>query len=482
MLGRQEIVPKGRHTPMYYPALCLIGGILLFNLFSPSLSIVVAINFTTLLLFILWQQRIIVYTFLLSLGLLTTALNVHHSPQLTEQNDVTLLLDVGKHRAAHVAAIKESESTWRSCHHKVIAYNSEGYALQRIVVKGNVTPIDPSQSKYHYNIYHSGYRNIVVIKEILSQGSAQDNTLANRFNEWAQQKINKLGLSKQTAATVSAMVLGRREGLDRSIIDDYSRSGIMHLLALSGMHLGILLLLVIPLTYLFPLMRYGHIVADLVAILVVWIFAMMVGFSDSVLRAAWMYTILKFSLATSKRYSSLNSLFIAAFIMLIFDPNALFSASFQLSFAATCGIIIICPKIARQINGENIYLNYIVNSLIVSFIAMVTTLPLVGYYFGYFNIYSPLITLLIIFPLMLIILTTILWILCPFEILSPLLGHIIEVVVTLQNHLVAWFAKLDSGLIEVEINEVWVVVLYTIILGSMAIVSRWLDELNSRTA
>lgn len=135
------------------------------------------------------------------------------------------------------------------------------------------------------------------------------------------------------------MTAGDRRSLSPALRAAYSRSGTSHLLAVSGLHVGIVFLLANLLLWWLPLFRHGHILRNIAVILLIWLYAATTGFPPSVVRAALMFSVLQFALASSSEYVGMNTLAGVAFVMLLFHPDYLFDISFQLSFIAVAGII-----------------------------------------------------------------------------------------------------------------------------------------------
>ncbi len=191
---------------------------------------------------------------------------------------------------------------------------------------------------------------------------------------------------KQSAAIIAAMVLGDKSQLSPETKQDYSSAGASHVLALSGLHISILLSILSIL-----LRNVGVKTRMAIQLLFVWSFALLVGMPVSILRVAVMFTLLILVKSMGLINYSMNTLFTAAFIILLFSPQSLFDVGFQLSFAAVFFILIASRCLWSRVN-KDIYNKHqrklaFANILLVSFAAQLSTLPLILYHFGQFPIY-----------------------------------------------------------------------------------------------
>lgn len=174
-----------------------------------------------------------------------------------------------------------------------------------------------------------------------------------------------------TSAFLAATLIGDDNYVDYSTRDYFSKAGIAHILALSGTHVAIIVLILTAI--FFPLHAWGKINAARVLIIVaLWVYALLTGFSPSVTRAVVMATVYLVACMMERNSAPLNSVAVAVIIILLADPASLYSISFQLSFAAVVAIII-C--------GERVRGNYVTGFIVVTLAATVATAPLVAYRF-----------------------------------------------------------------------------------------------------
>ena len=188
-------------------------------------------------------------------------------------------------------------------------------------------------------------------------------------------------LSSSGAALAKGILFGDKSGLSPEIKQSFSASGLMHILAVSGLHVGILYGVWLFLTLAIPLGRYTWHIRIVLGVVLLWCFACVVGLSPSIVRAATLCTLLVLSTLVSRRGASLNALAAAALLILLIQPTACFMLSFQFSFLATLGIGFVYDLIRTQLPWRHTILRYIWNLIALSVSAQVAVLPLSVYYF-----------------------------------------------------------------------------------------------------
>jgi ComEC/Rec2-related protein len=216
-------------------------------------------------------------------------------------------------------------------------------------------------------------------------------------------QCNLHNMSESAYAVVAAMTMGDRSGLTRELRQSYAASGASHVLALSGMHLGVIYGL-LSLLFVHHRMR---VLGQVLAMVVIWAYATLVGMPPSVLRSATMLTIFAFVVLTGRRQVSLNTLAFAAVVQLAINPLGLWDVGFQMSFLAVLGIVMLNLRlrdVATPIWLSRWRVIWWMWSLVkVSLAAQIAVAPLSMYYFGTFPCYF-LLTNLIAVPLAMLIL------------------------------------------------------------------------------
>ena len=192
-------------------------------------------------------------------------------------------------------------------------------------------------------------------------------------------------LSPQAFALAVALLLGERQTLAPKIYQNFQATGTVHILAISGLHIGILLLF---LNMLFkPVKRKSSTLFLVLTIGVLWFYALLTGFSASVLRAVIMFSFLQIGLQSKRQTNIYNSLFLAAVVMLLINPDYLYQVGFQMSFAAVLAIVSFYPVFNKWFPVKQKILKYFTDLIWVSLSAQLGVLPLSLYYFHQFPTY-----------------------------------------------------------------------------------------------
>ncbi len=223
---------------------------------------------------------------------------------------------------------------------------------------------------------------------------------ARRIQSQCVASLRECGLSPDNAALLSALLWGYRDDVPEEMRTDFATAGLSHMLAVSGLHTGIiaflLWLLLLPLRYT-RLRKLQH----LFTIIVLWIYAFITGLSPSVTRACAMATFIGVAHIIDRRNTSLNALCGSAVIILLISPMQLFDVGFQLSYSAVAGIILLSPycDISNYIDKPHETLRYVSGTIAASIAAQVATLPLAAYYFHYIPMWG-LLSNIILVPLL----------------------------------------------------------------------------------
>lgn len=153
------------------------------------------------------------------------------------------------------------------------------------------------------------------------------------------------GLKEKPLGIIQALVLGQRSNVDPSITQSFRDAGVMHILALSGLHVGIILLILRRLTNWVKRFKYGNWIQSVAIIAFLWIFALLTGMSPSIMRAVTMFSFIAIGMNVKRKTSIFHSLALSAFLLLLINPKLLFHVGFQLSYTAVIAIVLIQPII-----------------------------------------------------------------------------------------------------------------------------------------
>ena len=290
------------------------------------------------------------------------------------------------------------------------------------------------------------------------------------------QRLASAGLEGDELATVGALTLGYKEDLDPEIKRRFQASGAAHVLAVSGLHTGIIYLLIISILTLGGHIRpryenqLGRGLISMVIIAVMWVYAWLTGMTPSVVRAVVMVTLVEIGRMIYREGVSLNSIAAAAVFILLVRPLDLFSVGFQLSFAATFAIVLMAKQCEKRFRRKGLQgmprraYAWFLGTVIVSIAAQLGTLPLTMYYFGYVSTYF-LLTNLIVLPIATL--------LVPCGLISIVLGgttiglwwtKITFGLAWLMNHSVGWIESLPGSTWPASINLGMIAIYYVLLL------------------
>ena len=284
--------------------------------------------------------------------------------------------------------------------------------------------------KHQLQWLHSNHGNPILLKVYAFQ---------NFVHEVLQQNLHKPG----EIGIAEALLYGYDKDIEDEVTDAYSKTGTLHVLAVSGMHVGLIFMILSWLLKPLEKLKRGKKLIPIFQILGIWIYAVICGFSPSILRACVMFSFVIMGKQIRRNSNPFNSLSASAFLLLLTDPNLLYNVGFQLSYAAVGGILGFYPYLYHMLNLNNRLLDEIWKILAVSLAAQVLTLPLSIYYFHQLPNYFLLANLLII-PLTTIIIYAgiLLLIISPFPAAALLLGQAIAWLIQLTNGTAQFIANL----------------------------------------
>lgn len=230
-------------------------------------------------------------------------------------------------------------------------------------------------------------------------------SLQTRVEIFRNQLGNRLFSSDnhETGDIIQALAIGNQADIDPEIRDHYSRAGVAHLLSVSGLHVGIIFMIINLLFGWIRLIRRGYVALGTIVIVTLLGYAVLTGLSPSVIRAVIMFSLLQIGLMFSRNTNSLNTLCAAAILLLLWNPYYIFHIGFQLSFAAIVGIITIYQPLARLWMPRNTIGRWLWSLSLVGITAQIGTFPLVMYHFGQLQLAGLLINPVIWFTVPVII-------------------------------------------------------------------------------
>ncbi len=210
--------------------------------------------------------------------------------------------------------------------------------------------------------------------------------------------IEQLGDSDEYKVA-AAIVTGYRASLDADLRATFSNSGAMHVMCVSGLHVGIIfLVLSFVFSFLSDKILWQRIVKVIIILTVIWFYALLTGFSASVMRASAMFSFVAAGMLAQRKVPVYNSLAASAMLLLLINPAFLFQPGFQLSYFAVIGIVALFTPIQRLIPAKGKILKWIRDLIAVSVAAQIATSPISMYYFNQFPNYF-ILTNIIVVPL-----------------------------------------------------------------------------------
>ncbi len=261
---------------------------------------------------------------------------------------------------------------------------------------GNPFEFDYQNYLRHKGIYYTGFVDTGHVKLIGTGGGSKPILWASRLRARLLRIYRFFGIKGTEYKILAALTLGYRQALDRQTLRKFSRSGAMHILAVSGLHVGILFGVLMIVFGRVMRSRYRWL-ALFVILFVLWSFALITGFSPSVRRSAFMFSVISLSYVIHHKPNIYNSLAASAFFLLMFFPADLFAVGFWLSYLAVVSIVAVYPLINNLIRLP-VPLNRIWSLISVSVAAQIGTMPIGIYVFHQFPNYF-LLTNLFAIPL-----------------------------------------------------------------------------------
>ena len=258
------------------------------------------------------------------------------------------------------------------------------------------------------------------------------------------QNIDQAKLSEKSKEFTKGIILADRTEMDRETVEDFSKSGLVHILAISGSHMAIIFwLILLLLKPIFPA-NFRN-VPIVISLIFIWLFAIFIDFGSSVIRSCIMITAYYFYVLLQRKPDLLHAMAISGLAILIFDTNQLFDVGFQLSFIAVFGIFWLNEPILKYLpKPKNNIQNFFVNVVSISIAAQLATLPLVIYYFHQYSLISIVANLVVIpFSEIIIIFALLMTILLGFGYEISWLNTLYDSGVQLVLKVIHFFASLD---------------------------------------
>ena len=376
-------------------------------------------------------QGMLINLLLLTVGLLVTwQKDIRHSTNwygnyYRDSNYIIARIEeplIEKAKSYKADAFVESvmnDDTAVNCKGKLLVYFSKDSAAQqlhygdRILINKNLQAIknsgNPGAFNYErYAAFQQTFHNVFLKEKDWALLPEKNVNGFKQFIFTARANIlnslrKNISTGKDELGIAEALLIGYTNDLDKDLVQAYSNTGVVHIIAISGMHLGLIYVMLVWLFARIPLVNKSKLVQVVLILSCLWLFSLLTGASASVLRSAVMFTFITIGKNLDKKSSIYNSLVASAFVMLCYNPCFLWDVGFQLSYLAVVGIIVFQKPIYNLVYIKNKWLDNVWKLMAISLAAQILTFPVCIYYFHQFpNLF--LITNIIAVPLSSVIL------------------------------------------------------------------------------
>lgn len=284
------------------------------------------------------------------------------------------------------------------------------------------------------------------------------------------------GFKDNELAVINALLLGQRQDISEDLMQNYVGAGAIHILAVSGLHVGIILLILTFILKPLHYFKHGKLIASIVCVILLWLFAILAGLSASVIRAVAMFTAIAIGMYTNRASNVYHALVISMFFLLLFNPNYLFEVGFQLSYLAVFAIVWIQPKIYSLWQPKGWVVDKFWQLFTVSMAAQMGVLPLSLYYFHQFPglffvsnlVIIPVLGIILIGGIVVITLSLLGW-------LPVFLAAIYIFIIQQMNNFIAFIGNQDFFIIQnISFSFALLVVCYLLIVSFF----KWTENKN----
>ncbi|TKG95940.1 ComEC family competence protein [Puteibacter caeruleilacunae] len=462
-------------TPFLRILVPFIVGILIYNQSSVNISFSVLIPiFTLCLISAIFSYRIkhpnqaiifgifISFVFLM-IGYCNTKWCIESNsptPAGTSENFIGYTLDTPQKKKNSFKVRLQLESPQ---HERIIAYlqnDSSGLSLPTgsvIAFQQSPQPIvnQGNPGEFNYAAYcRQHYINQQVFLSPsqwikLNRQTHSLTTFASQLQNNIKHHLTQTNIHPTNQQLILALIVGNKDQLDPEIKHHFKAAGAMHLMAVSGLHVGIVYLILSSGLFFLKYNRVTRVVQGLLTLTGLWGFALLTGLTPSVTRATLLFTLVLLAKTIHRNANLLNTLLLTAFLILLINPMNLYDVGFQLSFTAVFGIMLFYKPIYSFVKTKYLISNYLLKIMAVSIGAQLGTLPFTLYYFHQYPPYSVISSIFLI-PFVGILIPcaiiTVAFSLTPF--FHPLIGHTMNMLMKIFITPMQYIESLPYALIE----------------------------------
>ncbi len=267
-------------------------------------------------------------------------------------------------------------------------YNEDLNPGDEVWVNAKVQPTPKPLNPYQFD--YSNYLkrqeiNYTIFSDSLYYKEKDGNSMGSfiaQFKKDIYAKFILNGYSKNSADIIGAMLLGDRNEMDREIEDQYRKTGVVHILSISGLHVMMVYSIFMIVFYPILFLPKGKFLRIFICLIFIWVYALFVGFQPPVLRSSFMISIYYLAIAFNRKPNIYHTLAVSAFILLLINPNFLFDVGFQLSFSAVFFIVWLMPFFSKIIKPKTRFGKILTDFTGTSIAAQLGTFPFSAYYFN----------------------------------------------------------------------------------------------------
>ena len=347
------------------------------------------------------------------------------------------------------------------------------HAGDKVIISATPLPISKSLNPYQFD-----YSEYMAKQNVFHQITLRDNYVISGLEANLDYYIGSLRnslissfdkheYSVEVTTMIKALLLGQRQDMDKETNDSYTNAGVVHILAISGLHITVLFYILSLI--LKPLKRFnakGRLLSLICVLSFLWLFALLSGLSASVVRSVVMFSFVSIGLYFNRNSNIYNSIAVSMLVLLLAKPNFLFDVGFQLSYAAVFAIVWLQPIYKKIRTSKYPVVNYLSDTILISLVAQIGVLPLTLYYFNQFPllfllanmVVIPLSTAVLIIGIIVLLLNFI-W-----ADAAIIVGKLLAFLIEIMNGFTRWIASFDSLVLkDIPFTLILNILLYTTI-------------------
>lgn len=492
---------------------CLIIGIAMSYLFGISLQvsqyITGSLSVLLLLFYIIAKKQFIKtswfglssFLMMISIGMLTANLHNernfsnHYTNQILIENDalktitfrIRAILKSGNFYDKYVIDLLEIDGNKVKGKSLLniqkdslnTALKVDAIFISKTIFKNVTRPLNPHQFNYKTYlekkyIYHQLFTSNQSLLKVNSKTHSLFG-LASNIREYINLKLKSYHFKPDELAIINALLLGQRQDISKAIYSNYTNAGAIHILAVSGLHVGILLIILSFVLRPIENFKHGKLTKTILLVAILWCFALISGLSASVTRAVTMFSIVAIAINLKRPTNIYNTLAISIFTILLFKPLFIFDVGFQLSYLAVFAIVVIDPLIYKRWRPKSKIIDFYWHTFTITLSAQLGIIPISLYYFHQFPSLFFISNLVIIPFLGLILgLGMLIIVLAVLNLLPQFVAHTYGRIIGLMNDFVAWISRQELFLLkDIAFSLLYVLASYLVIIYLIKLLKKW---------